>query len=126
MVEKYVLPGGTTRSEQAPNYLLVPRAGLDCIVKRFELGEEAHGSWQWMKSLDTMEHARQFCGEAINHMNKHLQDMMAEGTEEDDHLGAIGWAVCALAYARSRYGEQVLPVQPTTYEEMPYESVVEE
>lgn len=112
MTDKYTLPGGTTRSEKAPDYTLIPVAGLDCIVKRFELGKEAHGDWQWLKSLDSRENAREFCREALNHLQSHHHKLLLEGTREDDHLGAIGWAVCALAYARAQYGEEIFPVQP--------------
>jgi hypothetical protein len=106
------LPGGATRSERAPDYMLIPAQGLRCIVDRFELGSGVHGAWQWQKSMDTKEHAKEFCLEAINHAYTHLAKMQQEGTVNDDHLGAVGWAVCVIAYARSLYGEEVVPKQP--------------
>ena len=112
MDSKYKLPGGATRSERAPDYSLIPVAGMECIVRRFELGRDTHGSWQWMKSLDTLENAQNFSLEAINHLYVHLASMLTDGTEKDDHLGAVGWAVCVLAYARAVYGDEGLPVQP--------------
>ena len=109
---KHTLPGGATRSERAPDHTLVPTEGLRCIVQRFELGREAHGSWQWLRSLDTRENAEAFCHEAVNHIHEHLAQMLVDGTKKDDHLGAIGWGVCVLAYARKQFGDEVLPVQP--------------
>ena len=38
--------------------------------------------------------------------------MLVDGTKKDDHLGAIGWGVGVLAYARKQFGDEVLPVQP--------------
>tara|TARA_R100001086_G_scaffold93037_1_gene46167 strand:- start:1318 stop:1710 length:393 start_codon:yes stop_codon:yes gene_type:complete len=111
-MNKYVMPGGATRSEKAPRMDLIPPVALEVLAQRFAEGEAIHGPWQWLESLDTFEHATEFCREALNHVYAHLGRMQREGTKLDDHIGAIGWAVCALAYARDLYGDVVLPTQP--------------
>jgi len=101
---KFQLEGGSTRSEKAPPYHLVPREGLVRIAARFGLGADRHGEGNWQKSIHESESsARAFCLEAYNHMMEHALKLVPEWNviPHDDDLAAIGWAVCAIAYAES-------------------------
>lgn len=100
------LPGGGTRSESAPRYHLVPRAGVRRTAQRFGLGEEKHGAFNWLQSCQTEEDAKVWADEAYNHMMEHATKMAQEiDTYEDDHLGAIGWAQSVLCYIEERFGK---------------------
>jgi hypothetical protein len=97
---KHVLPGGATRSEKAPEYHLVLFYGLRRTARRYGLGAEKHGEWNWIQSvLLSEEAAAAFCDEAFNHLMEHLHKMTAGLDPMDDHLGAVGWAQSALCYA---------------------------
>lgn len=98
---KYELPGGATRSEQALPYHLIPTTGLRRIAERFALGAAKHGERNWELSLESKEDAHALAVEAYNHLQEHLL-LMLDGTE-DDHLGAIGWAVCILSAVEKQY-----------------------
>lgn len=97
----YTLPGGAKRSEKAAPYHLIPPKAIERIARRFGLGAERYGEWNWLRSLDTREHAVAFCIEAYNHMMAHAHGM---GKQDDDDLGAVGWALCVIAEAEGRYG----------------------
>lgn len=101
---KHVLPGGGTRSEEAPPYHLVPHAGAKRTAKRFGLGAEKHGAWNWIESVQTEEDAAAWANEAYNHMLEHAMKMAQEEDTEDDHLGAIGWAQSVLCYIEEKFG----------------------
>jgi hypothetical protein len=102
-VTKYVLPSGTTRSTKAPSFHLIPRVGLVRIADRFQLGLEKHGEGNWERSLLRREDAKAFAVEAYNHLIDHALKM-ADGDNDGDHVGAIGWAVCALAKVEATFG----------------------
>lgn len=99
------LPGGTTRSERAPSFHLVPYAGTVRVTRRFELGAEVHGPNNWKKSIHESEAAAAgFCLEAYNHMMKHAIHMTSYDPN-DDNIAAVGWAVFVLAYAEQHWGK---------------------
>jgi hypothetical protein len=101
---KHTLEGGSTRSEKAPAYDLVPPYGGRRVARRFGMGAEKHGPGNWMKSINAGPiEAYKFCVEAYNHMMEHARRMANREEPDDDHLGAIGWAVEVLAYAEDRY-----------------------
>jgi dATP/dGTP diphosphohydrolase len=115
--EKYALPGGTTRTTRPAAFHLVPGAGLRRIAERFRLGAEVHGLNNWMAALETEHTAREFAFDAYNHMVEHAFKMIDGDDPEDDHLGAIGWAVAVLATAEEKFGGSLfkynrLPPQP--------------
>lgn len=99
----YELPGGATRSEKAPAYDMIPPEGLRRIARRFALGAEKHGAHNWKRSLETEADAAAFCREAYNHMLEHALKLASGECPEDDHLGAIGWAVVALAHVERKF-----------------------
>ena len=101
-----VLPGGATRSEEAPRYDLVPREGIRRIALRYALGAKKHGEGNWKLSVQNEENAREFCIAAYNHMLEHAQKMANGEDPEDDHLGAIGWAVTVLAHCEEKFGKR--------------------
>ena len=106
LTTKYAIEGGSTRSEKALAYHLIPGAGLRRIASRFGLGAEIHGEGNWQKSIHESEpSARAFCQEAYNHMIEHAFKVANRHGDEDDHLGAIGWAVCAISYAEAVHGK---------------------
>jgi hypothetical protein len=112
MDTKYQLPGGTTRSERSPLHHLVPPSGPRRIAQRFTLGADTHGVDNWKKSLGSEGDAAAFCQSAYDHMMEHMLKMVALQDPEDDHLGAIGWAVCTLAHVESLYGKKWTELRP--------------
>lgn len=99
----HTLPGGGTRSEAAPPFHLVPRAGYRRTAKRFGLGATKHGDYNWLESCNTEEDASVWANEAFNHMMEHATKMSQQIDMDDDHLGAIGWAQSVLCYLEERY-----------------------
>lgn len=102
--EKFALPGGATRSEEAPAYHMRPPDGSRRAALRWALGAKKHGAHNWRRSLDTREHAAGFCIEAYNHMQEHMLKLNSRADLEDDHLGAIAWGVDAIAECERLYG----------------------
>lgn len=117
-MEKVVLLGGSTRSEIAPAFDLIPPEGIRRIAQRFNKGALKHGENNWKLSLQNETNARAFCFEAFNHMMEHSLKMVNGEDPEDDHLGAIGWAVTVLAYAEKKYGKswRLLDIDSDTIE----------
>lgn len=79
------------RAECKPDYTQIPLAALKRIAKRFMLGEIRYGRGQWKKG------GAEFLHDGINHAMEHLIKY-ADGDTSEDHLGAIGWFVCCMAY----------------------------
>lgn len=104
-ITKHVSPGGGTRSEQAPAYHLVPRAGIRRTALRFALGARYHGPENWKKSCESEEDALEWCQEAFNHLIEHAMKMSNGVDLSDDHLGAIGWAQSVLCYCEEKFGK---------------------
>lgn len=102
----FTVTGGGTRSEQKPAYHLVPGHGARRIAQRFGLGAEIHGAENWKKSCDTEENARLWCEQAYDHMLDHAHKMASHEDPEDDHVGAIGWAVEIFAYCEQKFGKK--------------------
>lgn len=100
---KLVVSGGGTRSEKMPQYHLVPREGFSRTAKRFGLGAEVHGEWNWLKSIQNEHDARLWAEEAYNHMLEHMTKMASGLFPDDDHLGAIGWAQAVLCHIEEKY-----------------------
>lgn len=96
--------GGARRSERAPFYHCMPRAGLRRIAGRWEIGLEKYGFGNWKKSLGSREDAYIFAAEAYNHMIDHAYKMANDLEPEEDHLGAVGWAVQYLAEVEEKFG----------------------
>jgi hypothetical protein len=82
---------GSTRSDAVKeiDYCQVPRAGMILIAKRFFFGAIEHGENNWKSGQPRKE--------ILNHMMDHLLKYM-EGDKSENHLGAIGWGVCAIAW----------------------------
>jgi hypothetical protein len=112
MSEKHKLPGGATRSEEAPAYHLIPVDGVRRIARRFGMGAKVHGAENWKRSLGTEANAAAFCREAYNHMIEHAFRMASGSCPDDDHLGAIGWAVAAIAFAEAKFGKRWTEMAP--------------
>lgn len=103
--EKHVVAGGGTRSEKAPSWHLAPLSGHRRTARRFGLGAESHGAWNWAKSVQVEEDAAAWADEAFNHMMEHIHKMASGIDPHDDHLGAIGWAHTILCYVEERFGK---------------------
>ena len=109
---KYAVAHGATRSERAPAYHLVPGYGLRRVAERFKLGADKHGEGNWRLALVDETSAHAFASEAYNHMIEHARKM-AQGLEsDDDHLGAIGWAVEVLATIEHQFGKRWTELAP--------------
>lgn len=97
---------GATRSEKAPEHHLNPMFLTERISRRFGLGAKTHGAWNWTNAFRTEESARQWCDEAYNHLCEHQRKMMNGIDPQDDHVGAMGWALEMFAYAEALYGKK--------------------
>jgi hypothetical protein len=73
---------GASRSHHAPMYELLPKAAVDRLVKRLELGASIHGANNWRKG------GPEFIAQTRRHLAEHLFRYL-EGDTTDDHLGAI-------------------------------------
>lgn len=74
--------GGATRSHHAPHYELVPKAAIDRLVKRLELGAAIHGANNWRKG------GPDFIAQTKRHLVEHLLNYLS-GDATDDHLSAV-------------------------------------
>lgn len=101
-MKKHVV-AGATRSEQAPSFHLIPSAGLIRIAQRFALGAQLHGADSWKAAITNEHDALLWAQEAYNHMHLHMLKMASGDHPDDDHLGAIGWAVTVLAHIEAKY-----------------------
>lgn len=97
------LDGGDP-SEKARPYDLVPSEGQRRVADRFQLGAEKHGPNGWKQCLKSRGDAAAFAHESYNHMHEHMLRMKDGVALDDDHLGAIGWAVMVLAHIEDVYG----------------------
>jgi hypothetical protein len=76
------LENGASRSHRAPRYELIPKAAVDRLIKRLELGAEIHGDNNWRGGGPA------FVLESKRHLMEHLLHYL-EGDTSDDHLGAV-------------------------------------
>jgi hypothetical protein len=116
------LKGGATRSHEAPPFHLVPAEGLIRVAERFALGAVQHGPSQWKQSTILEHEAAAFCREAYNHMIEHAL-RLSDPDQTDDHLGAVGWAVFAIAYVEALHGmkwTELSTVDPALVEDIPF------
>jgi hypothetical protein len=90
----------------------VPAAAQRRGALRWALGAEKHGANNWKRSLDTEEHAAEFCREAFNHMIEHALKMVAGSHPDDDHIGAIRWATDVLAHVEALFGKKWTELKP--------------
>jgi len=82
---------GASRSHHAPQYELIPKAAVDRLVKRLELGAAIHGPNNWRSG------GPKFIEQTKRHMVEHLLSYI-EGDTSDDHLGAVLCNAAFLAY----------------------------
>lgn len=91
---------GAKRSEVAPRYDLIPRAGLRRLAARYTMGAAKYGEYNWQKGLADREYVAQFKA----HLFAHMLDFMEDGCEKDDNLAAIAWGAMALMEVEERHG----------------------
>jgi hypothetical protein len=90
---------GASRSHHAPHYDLVPKAAIDRLTKRLELGANIHGANNWKKG------GPEFILQCKRHLAEHLFNFLA-GDQSDDNLGAILCNAAFLAYFEEQGAEQ--------------------
>lgn len=103
MGENVDVVAGATRSEKAPGYNLVPGFAFRRVAVRFQVGAAIHGADNWKKACQTEKDAAAWCAEAYNHMMEHIHKMKTGSDPDDDHIGAIGWALEIFAYCENLY-----------------------
>jgi hypothetical protein len=87
--------GGATRSHHAPFYDLVPKAAIDRLASRLELGAKIHGENNWKKG------GPEFITQCKRHLCEHLFNYL-EGDTSDDHLSAVLCNAAFLAYFEAK------------------------
>lgn len=89
--DKIFYSTGASRTNKVEKvaYWLLPRAGIKIIAQRFFEGIAIHGEDNWKKGQPRKV--------ILNHMMDHLLKYI-DGDRTDNHLGAIGWGVCAIAW----------------------------
>jgi Domain of unknown function (DUF5664) len=73
---------GASRSHHAPSYELIPKAAIDRLVARLELGAAIHGANNWRGG------GSEFIAQTKRHLVEHILNYV-EGDNSDDHLGAV-------------------------------------
>ena len=73
---------GASRSHHAPHYELLPKAAIDRLTARLELGAEIHGGNNWRNG------GPNFVQQTKRHLVEHILCYINNDTS-DDHLGAI-------------------------------------
>lgn len=79
---------GASRSHHAPMYELIPKAAVDRLAQRLELGASIHGPNNWRKG------GEEFITQTKRHLVEHLLNYL-EGDTSDDHLAAV---ICNAAF----------------------------
>jgi hypothetical protein len=79
---------GASRSHHAPRYELIPKAAIDRLAGRLELGAEIHGDNNWRGG------GPEFVAQCKRHLVEHLYNYF-EGDKSDDHLAAV---ICNAAF----------------------------
>lgn len=87
--DKQTFKSGATSSGQVPGYDMLPELFLTRVAKRFDLGKEKHGKFNYRKGLQDKE----FIIDRLNHAFLHLKraiDLIENNTPfEDDNLAAV-------------------------------------
>jgi hypothetical protein len=64
---------------------------LQRIARRFRLGEQYHGRGNWLRAYANGEVDIQFLRDRFDHAHEHFIRIGTEGSNTDDHIGAVGW-----------------------------------
>lgn len=91
---KKTFENGATRSDLIPRYDLVPKAAIDGMARRLELGARKHGENNW-RGGGTL-----FVAATKNHLIAHVLRYLESGEQED--LDAIGANYAFLAHFREK------------------------
>lgn len=113
-----MLEGTTTKdyngitSTSLPRLELIPKAALESLAKRFELGIERKGDGAWNALTPHMDKAtKEFVIERLAHCIHHCYDAIAKVNEDveflgEDDAGAIMFAGAVLAVWNKRRLQQ--------------------
>lgn len=81
--------GGATRSDLQGRRDLIPKAAIDAMTRRLELGALRHGENNWRHGGEEFRRA------TINHLFKHLSDYIEHGNQSEANTDAI---ICNAAF----------------------------
>ena len=93
--DKFVSDCGATSSKLKLRFDLVPEVFNVRIARRYTIGAEKHGEYNYRKGLTDAKYLQ----ERIAHLRQHLSDFLLNGNTNDDNLAAIGWCVSFLMEA---------------------------
>ena len=114
--QMHTFASGAKRSELKPRYDLIPSVALEALARRYALGAERYGEYNWQKGLpfndvfnhmqDHMEHFKQWVLEplaAAEHPGRRedLQKIIATDIQDgeiDNDLAAIMWGCATLLW----------------------------
>ena len=91
-MSKDVFEGGATSTSQAGRYDLIPKAALDALARRFELGAAKHGENNWRAGGEAFRKSR------ISHLMQHLAAYAEHGNDGDENTAAIIWGAAVLCH----------------------------
>jgi len=86
---------GAKSSGKVTRFDFLPRAFMERVAKRFELGAQKYPPFNYRIGFNDKD----FVLDRINHLEAHLQAFLHPRTEEeynDDNLAGIGWAIAFL------------------------------
>lgn len=96
-----IFASGAKSSSNAKRFDLIPRVALEKLADRFELGLLKYDAFNYRKGL----HDKEFIIDRLNHLQMHMQALLAPQTNEeieDDNIGAILWAASFIAEVESQ------------------------
>lgn len=95
--------GGAKRSSEAFYYHLIPTEFLRRVAKRYTDGAKKYSADNWRAGLDN----ELFVSQMYNHLQSHMLDFLDDGSEYDDNLAAMGWAIAGLMEVERQVGPEM-------------------
>ncbi len=80
---------GATSSELVPGYDMIPFNFLNRTAKRFDVGKEKHGKFNYRKGLEDKEFIIDRLNHAFQHLKFAIDQIEAGEVFKDDDLGAV-------------------------------------
>lgn len=87
--EKQTFKSGATSSEQVPGYDMLSELFLTRVAKRFDLGKEKYGKFNYRKGLKDKEFIIDRLNHAFLHLKKAVDRIENDLPYEDDDLSAV-------------------------------------
>lgn len=108
--DKFVTPSGATSSEGAPRFDQIPLDALTEVAKRYGLGANKHGEFNWVFGIGDEVFETDRYNHAIYHLQKYWAKRMDFVDADDDtaisDLAAAAWGCLTLLSCELRRGKK--------------------